>query len=362
MTGTFRSNGNPVRSRPPSAAASSLPARVLEYGDVGLEDARLVGRANAVLGEASGRGPSNVRVPRGIVVTGREFRRTLTANRMHSTITNELADLRNAFETPERIGRSLRESVLGCRLRASLRDALRTWLGGLQSADGSATVSVRGTLLLGEGRESLGVRLDRYYGVEDPEALGDALLGCYASLFDDRNLPSWERSRWDDLVPSVAVVIQEERAESDPLRASGIALTLRTEGEDPTATSAARRILVAATSGGINGAGGLSVDPDRYLVEGPGDGDGVASICRKVRGNRTEARRRDRGFGGRADSTSGDGTGGEYLLSRNAILQVSEQTNTLAEMLGTSVGVWWDLPSTGSSPRIRELQAGTIAV
>lgn len=273
---------------PDAASTGSRPEEsewVRPFTDLGMADVPEVGGKNASLGEMiSELAEAGIRVPEGFATTAAAYRAFLEHNDLGPRLRELLAKLDDGSATLEDTGRSVREAILGGELQPELVDALRTAYRTLEEeTPGDApAVAVRSSATAEDLPEaSFAGQQESFLNVVGEEALLEACLRCYASLFTDRAISYRAGRDFDHL--DVALSVGVQRMIRSDLAGAGVLFTLDPDSGFP-------RVIV------LNAAWGLgesvvkgTVNPDQHTVFKPLLDDGDARpILERVAGSKEE--------------------------------------------------------------------------
>jgi pyruvate, water dikinase len=234
------------------AAAAVRPLR-----GVGAFDAPEVGGKAARLGELVAAG---FRVPAGLVLPVRAYLDAMAA----AGVRARLAGIhRRALDaTDERALAALSAEAAGI-VRAAAPPAdllagLRSGYGSLPDPTGrGAVVAVRSSAVGGDDDEALTGCFVTTTNVRGPDEVADAVLACWASVFDPRAV-AHRAARGDRGEPALAVVVQV----MVPAQRSGVVFT-----DDPV-TGDPDVVLVEAVHGQGAVLASSAVEPDSYRFRG----------------------------------------------------------------------------------------------
>lgn len=239
---------------------------VRRFNEIGINDIGLVGGKNASLGEMyQALRPKGVQIPEGFVITADAFTRLFEEQGLSEKVYEKLdaLDTRDIAQL-EKTGREVRDLIRSTGLPTDIKTDIRNayaelcQLVGLDDVDVAVRSSATAEDLPGA---SFAGQQETFLNVRGSEAVIEACLNCFASLFTDRAI-SYRTSQGynhKDVRLSIGVqqMIHSDRA------SSGIVFTLDTE------TGARNVILISSAYGlGENIVGGR-VDPDEFLVLKP---------------------------------------------------------------------------------------------
>lgn len=239
---------------------------IRRFSEIGIGDIQLVGGKNASLGEMyQNLRPKGVRIPEGFVITAEAFSKLLSVHNISDSIFTKLEEL-NAQDVValEATGREIRDLIrssgLPAELSADIRNAYTELCQHIGVAD--VPVAVRSSATAEDLAEaSFAGQQETFLNVRGAEALLEACLNCFASLFTDRAISYRASHGFDHRTVKLSIGVQR-MVESDKA-SSGIIFTLDTE------TGARNVILINSAYGlGENIVGGR-VDPDEFLLLKP---------------------------------------------------------------------------------------------
>lgn len=227
---------------------------VRDIADISIGDADHAGGKGANLGEMIGAG---LPVPPAFVVMREGYRDSMRTG----GVGDEIAELhREALTHADEAGRldELCRRLRSLVAKAGLNDLVRSEiLASYRGLGDSCVVAVRSSATGEDGRDASFAGMNRTItNVRGPEAVIDAVIQCWESLFTPR-VVTYRRSRNYPGDPEMAVVVQQML---DPSQA-GVAFTA-----DPTTGERDRIVIEAAFGQGEVVVGG-SVQPDTYVIE-----------------------------------------------------------------------------------------------
>jgi pyruvate,water dikinase len=250
---------------------------VVPFEAVGIDAIGEVGGKNASLGEMiRALGPRGVRVPGGFATTAAAYRLFLADNDLGPKLFQLLEGL-DAGDLP-----SLQKAGLGARnllLAAHLPAELREGILASYRAMGSPAVAVRSSATAEDLPDaSFAGQQETFLHVVGEEALLDACLRCYASLFTDRAISYRQLNGFDHR--EVALSIGVQRMVRSDLACSGVMFSIDTE------TGFRDAVLLTAAYGlGENVVQG-AVNPDELLIFKPTLEQGFAPILSRRLGSK----------------------------------------------------------------------------
>ena len=244
----------------------SATSYIRRFDEVGIEDVGLVGGKNASLGEMyQALRPRGINIPEGFIITADAFGALMEQKDIAKNIYDQLdaLDVEDVAEL-SKLGRNIRQQIRASGLPTEVATAIRNAYAGLCQYVGieDVDVAVRSSATAEDLPEaSFAGQQETFLNVRGEEALLDACLNCFASLFTDRAISYRVSNGFDHRKVRLSVGVQQ-MIHSDQA-SSGVVFTLDTE------TGARNVILVTSAFGlGENIVGGR-VDPDEFLVLKP---------------------------------------------------------------------------------------------
>ena len=258
---------------------------IRRFNEVGINDILLVGGKNASLGEMyQALRPLGVRIPEGFVVTAEAFSLLLKEKKIEETLYQRL----DALDTSdvgqlEKTGREVRELIRSAGLPSDISTAIRNAYAQLCTLVGveEVSVAVRSSATAEDlPQASFAGQQETFLNVCGSEALLEACLNCFASLFTDRAISYRSSHGFDHRAVKLSVGVQQ-MIRSD-LASSGVIFTLDTE-------SGSREMILVTSSYGLgeNIVGGR-VNPDEFYVLKPVLHSAQVPIIRRKRGNKQQ--------------------------------------------------------------------------
>ena len=225
-------------------------------------DVALVGGKNASLGEMrQNLSALGISVPDGFALTTEAYRRFVAFNGLDAVLTREMP---RAAQALAEAGGAIRAAFLAAKLPPELQDDIiaRYHDLGLRLGTSSPAVAVRSSATAEDLPDaSFAGQQESYLNVVGEQALCDAVVRCFASLFTDRAIAYRELHGMQHAVIALSVGVQQ-MVRSDR-GAAGVAFTLDTE-------TGFRSVVM------ISGAWGLgenvvkgTVNPDEWRVFKP---------------------------------------------------------------------------------------------
>ena len=255
--------------RTPAAGAAAVTSAtplplVLKLSAVGMGDVALVGGKNASLGELTRnlRG-LKINVPEGFATTAEAYRQFIACNRLAPAIAHHLERLEKGRETLQHCGAEIRRLIVSAKLPGDLRRQILDAYASLSRKEGRGLgVAVRSSATAEDlPTASFAGQLESFLNIRGGDALLEAVIGCYASLFTDRAIVYRNTNGFDHMKVAVSVGVQ--RMVRSDRAGSGVMFTLDTE------TGFRDVVLINATWGlGEYLVQGIA-DPDEYVVFKP---------------------------------------------------------------------------------------------
>ncbi|OUC56168.1 phosphoenolpyruvate synthase [Sphingobium sp. GW456-12-10-14-TSB1] len=246
-------------------AAKQPEAAVLWLEELGIADVPIVGGKNASLGELVRQlGDAGVRVPGGFATTAQAFREFLEINAIEPAIRDHIRRYRAGDVTLQDAGHEIRALMLASTLPADLAEQVRAAYAKLGERTGARdpAVAVRSSATAEDLPDaSFAGQHETFLNVRGEQALLDACLRCFASLFTDRAISYRETKGFDHLAVALSIGVQQMiRAD---IAGSGVMFTIDTESGFPgiATISAAWGLGETIVQGAVN--------PDRYVVFKP---------------------------------------------------------------------------------------------
>ncbi|HEX2606673.1 MAG TPA: phosphoenolpyruvate synthase [Flavisolibacter sp.] len=259
-----------------------MPAFTKKFSDIHLSDLSEVGGKNASLGEMySTLYEKGILIPNGFATTAFAFRMFLAENHLPQRLVPLLAQLdRSRYTNLKAIGSQARALILGATLPDRLATAILQAYRNLTEGD-TKSVAVRSSATAEDLPEaSFAGQHESFLNIQGDDAVLQAVLRCYASLYTDRAIKYREDHGFAHEKVALSAGIQK-MVRSDKA-CSGVAFTLEPE-------SGFRDIIH------ISGVWGLgenlvqgTVTPDEYLVFKPMLLKGKNGIIQKKTGDKAK--------------------------------------------------------------------------
>ncbi|GGC13740.1 phosphoenolpyruvate synthase [Novosphingobium endophyticum] len=246
------------------ASRQSNPSIVwLEKLSIG--DIPSVGGKNASLGELVRQlGRAGVRVPTGFATTAQAFRDFVKLNAIEPAMREHVELYRSGQKNLQDAGHAIRELMLASELPEGFADQIRHAYAELAERAGARdpAVAVRSSATAEDLPDaSFAGQHETFLNIRGEQALLDACLRCFASLFTDRAISYRETKGFDHFSVALSVGVQQ-MVRSD-MAGSGVMFTIDTESGFPgiATISAAWGLGETIVQGAVN--------PDRYVVFKP---------------------------------------------------------------------------------------------
>lgn len=256
---------------------------VRSFNEIGIHDVGLVGGKNASLGEMyQVLRPQGIRIPEGFVITADAFTKLFEQNNISESVYKKLLtlDVHN-IAALEKAGREIRALIRSTGLPIEITTTIRNAYAQLahQLGKEDVDVAVRSSATAEDLPEaSFAGQQETFLNVRGEEALIEACLNCFASLFTNRAICYRFSQGIDHRKVRLSIGVQQ-MIHSD-LASSGVIFTLDTE------TGARNVILLNSAYGlGENIVGGR-IDPDEFLVLKPMLETAIDPIIRKKLGKK----------------------------------------------------------------------------
>lgn len=253
------------------------------FEELSLSDVSSVGGKNASLAEMYRYlTPLGVEVPNGFTVTAEGYRYTLSHNDLDDKIGSLLEDLdANDVKALSSTGKKIRDLIENASLPPDLQKEIASAYEKLSKEYGTdaTDVAIRSSATAEDLPDaSFAGQQSSYLNVSGTKRLAKGVIGCFASLFNDRAI-SYRSSRGFDHFKVALSVGVQKMVRSDKA-SSGIMFTLDTEsGSD-------RVILINSIWGlGENIVGG-KVNPDEFQVFKPTLKEGKQTILKRQLGDK----------------------------------------------------------------------------
>ncbi|WP_298510437.1 phosphoenolpyruvate synthase [uncultured Nocardioides sp.] len=305
---------------------------VRDFAEIGATDVPLVGGKNASLGEMyqhlAGAG---VRVPHGFAITADAFWHTLEHAHALDALHDALDDLQPDDMADLRLRAALARDVVA---RAALpRDLVEEILTAYRElGPGTPSVAVRSSATAEDLPDaSFAGQHESYLGVVGEEALLDAVVNCFASLFTERAIHYRVDQGFDHFKVALSVgVMQMVRSDR---AASGVMFTLDTE-------SGCRDVVFLTSSYGlgeniVQGA----VNPDEFYVHKPTFRAGHRMVLRRRLG--TKSKTMVLGHLGPANVQTSADDRNRFSITDEDVLELADHALAIEEHYGRPMDIEW---------------------
>ena len=271
-----------MQQRTTEAKAAAHPRYIRWFKDISIGDVPVVGGKNASLGEMyrelSGEG---VKVPNGFTVTAEGYWHMISATGIRGGMEKALdgVDKNNVADLAVR-GKKVRGLIHGAGIPDDLWREIANAYDRLCDEYGENTdVAVRSSATAEDlPTASFAGQQETFLNVRGHDALREACVGCFASLFTDRAIAYRIDQGFGQMDIGLSIGIMK-MVRSD-LASSGVIFTLDTE------TGFRDVVFITASYGlGENIVQG-AVNPDEYYVFKPTFREGSRAIIRKKRGDK----------------------------------------------------------------------------
>jgi pyruvate,water dikinase len=256
---------------------------ILWFEDLAIGDVPSVGGKNASLGEMTRElGAAGVRIPTGFATTAQAWREFVSANGIEPAMREHIRCFHAGETSLQDVGHAIRQLILASRLpdnfARQITDAYQAMAGRVGSPE--PQVAVRSSATAEDLPDaSFAGQHETYLNIRGKNALLDAVLRCFASLFTDRAISYREAKGFDHFAVALSVGIQQ-MVRSD-LAGSGVMFTIDTESGFP------KVVNISATWGLGETIVQGAVNPDTYMVFKPLlDQPGCFPIIEKSRGEK----------------------------------------------------------------------------
>ena len=257
---------------------------ILWFEQIAIGDIPSVGGKNASLGELLRElGKAGVRVPNGFATTAQAYRDFIDASAIEPAMRAQIELYRSGDKTLQDAGHAIRELVLASGLPDDFADQIRAayrLLATTTTRTVDPAVAVRSSATAEDLPDaSFAGQHETFLNIRGEQALLDACLRCFASLFTDRAISYRETKGFDHFAIALSVGVQQ-MVRSD-LAGSGVMFTIDTESGFPgiATISAAWGLGETIVQGAVN--------PDRYVVFKPLlDTPGARPIIEKALGDK----------------------------------------------------------------------------
>jgi len=312
------------------------------YTDVGSEHLEEVGGKNASLGEMTrALTERGVRVPRGFAVTASAYREFVEYNQFGPDLQAHLEDIDSGFRTLADVGASIRSLILSGTFPERIQKSIREAYAELSSnyEPDYLDVAVRSSATAEDLPEaSFAGQQETFLNVRGPEAVLDACLRCYASLFTDRAIVYRARQGFDHLEVALSVGVQ--RMVRSDLGSAGVCFSLDTETGFPDV------VLISAAWGLGETVVQGTVTPDQYTVFKPLLSEpGVSPIVDRTLGSKERKmiyRSREEDCGEPVcEIETSEAERNAYVLTDDEVLELARYVVTIEEHYNRPMDIEW---------------------
>ncbi len=229
-----------------------MPETIIWFKDIGKEDVPIVGGKGANLGEMT---RANIPVPPGFVVSVDAYFEFLKK----SDIIDEIKTLLESLDIEDtrqlqRVSAVIKQMFMDSKIMPELANKIKAAYKQL----GEGPVAVRSSATAEDLPEaSFAGQQSTYLNIEGPDKVVDAVLRCWASLFEPRAIYYRVQQGFDHFKVGIAVPIQR----MIPSVTSGVMFTV-----EPV-TSNTKEIVIEAIYGLGEGLVSGEVTPDLYIVD-----------------------------------------------------------------------------------------------
>ncbi len=252
------------------------------FSDLTTDDVAIVGGKNASLGEMIQRlEGEGIRVPNGFATTADAYRAFVADNDLGTVIEEQIGAFEDGTDLSEVAG-TIRDAFRDGAMPTTSEEAIRAAYRELCEEVGreDVDVAVRSSATAEDMPEaSFAGQQETFLNIRGEDAVVDAVIRCYASLFTDRAIAYRQEQGFGHL--DVALSAGVQRMVRSDLAGAGVAFTLDTETGFPDVVT----IDAAWGLGEVVVAG--EVNPDAYVVFKPLlDEDGYRPIVTKDLGDK----------------------------------------------------------------------------
>ena len=229
-----------------------MPEAIIWFKDISKEDVPIVGGKGANLGEMT---KANIPVPPGFVVSVDAYFDFLK----ESDIIDEIQTLLESLDIEDtkqlqRVSAVIKQMFMDCSIMPDLAEKIKEAYKQL----GKGLVAVRSSATAEDLPEaSFAGQQSTYLNIEGPDEVVDAVLRCWASLFEPRAIYYRVQQGFDHFKVGIAVPVQRMIASVT----SGVMFTV-----EPV-TSNTKEIVIEAIYGLGEGLVSGEVTPDLYIVD-----------------------------------------------------------------------------------------------
>jgi pyruvate,water dikinase len=320
-----------------SKSVGSAVPMIKRFDDIGIEDIPLVGGKNASLGEMRRALTSKgVPVPDGFATTATAYWHFLETSGLASLIDDALSglDITDIRELQARSAK-IRGAIVSAKLPEDLKLEIHAAYEQLCASAGEiVAVAVRSSATAEDLPEaSFAGAQETYLNVVGEEALLQACLRCYASLFYERAISY--RVDKGFAHAKVALSIGVQRMVRSDLGTSGVIFTIDTESgfRDAVLINAAYGLGENIVKGAVN--------PDEYCVFKTTLRAGFRPILQKIIGSKEVKMIYDTGAASVKNVPVPDADRARFALSDDDILKLARWACLIEEHYGKPMDVEW---------------------
>jgi pyruvate,water dikinase len=309
---------------------------IKRFDEIDIEDIPRVGGKNASLGEMRrALTAKGVSVPDGFATTATAYWHFIAESNLESLISKALLDLDvsdiHLLQTRSAL---IRDAITSTYLPEDLETEIRAAYRGLCSSDLDIAVAVRSSATAEDLPEaSFAGAQETFLNVVGEEAILNACLRCYASLFTERAISY--RADKGYAHAKVALSIGIQRMVRSDRGTAGVIFTIDTESGFRDA------VLINAAYGlGENIVKG-SVNPDEYCVFKPTLLEGFRPILQKIIGNKEVKMIYDTGAAAVKNVPVPQADRRRFALNDDDILKLARWACLIEEHYGKPMDVEW---------------------
>lgn len=309
------------------------------FSEINMKDLPLVGGKNASLGEMyQTLKPKGINIPEGFVITADAFTKLFEEKNLSEAVYEKLRtiDVQDVAQL-EKAGREVRSQIQAVGLPKDVSTAIRNAYANLCAFLGTQDidVAVRSSATAEDLPEaSFAGQQETFLNVRGEEALVQACLRCFSSLFTDRAISYRATNKFDHEKVRLSIGVQQ-MVRSDQA-ASGVIFTLDTE-------SGSRNVVLLTSSYGLgeNVVAGR-VDPDEFLILKPTLATARMPIIKRSRGAK-QSKMVYSSHGSRTTKVIEVPRADQekYSLSDLEVIQLARWACDIEEYYGTPMDIEW---------------------